>query len=111
MYFSRYFCANVQVGKEKKKVIHLLSANKLVGGLFLFLDIYLSSFCAFWRTGCLAKRTFLGLKLNIYLFYIGLCGNIDIISRATAAHNWTFGVLVVNIEIALSSGFCVFLEL
>lgn len=79
--------------------------------MVFFLDAYLSSFCAFWRTGYLAKRTFLGLKLSIYLFYEGLCGNIDIISRATAVHNWTFSVLVVDIEIALSSGFCVFLQL
>lgn len=65
----------------------------------------------FGELATLPKRTFLGLKLNIYLFYEGLCGNTDIISRATAMHNWAFGVLVVNIEIAWSSGFCVFLEL
>lgn len=79
--------------------------------MVFFLDTYLSSFYAFWRTGYLAKRTFLVLKLNTYLFYEGLCGNTDIISRAPAVHNWTFSILVVDIEIALSSGFCVFLEL
>lgn len=76
-----------------------------------FLDTYRSSFCAFWRSGYLAEASFLVLKLNSCLFYEGLCGNTDIISRATVVHNWTSGVLVVNMEIALSSGFCIFLEL
>lgn len=50
-------------------------------------------------------------EILISLFSAGLCGNTHIISRVTAMHNCTFRVLVVEIEIAMSSGFCVFLEL